>query len=182
MVVSVFLTFRGGGGIFPPGVSTFFVPYDILHEFEMLEIGRFPEKSMFILHVPSNAEDCQVFEHSGTLQFYYPKGIVDPDWLKRQVDLVLHKGLSDLAAGLEKSVANYLVYDPSSYREAFGFYPRVFGVAPDRSAKRFGIQTAIQNLFCVGDSVEPEGPCVAQAMESGIKCAKQVQELLKERV
>ena len=178
MVVTIFIVFRPAAGIFPPKVATFFMPYDAVHEFELLENGRFPEKSMFILHVPSNVEDHKSVEQHATLQFYCPKGGVDADILQCQVDRIMHEGLSDLMPGLQQKVAKFVVYDPAAYREAFGFFPKVFGVAPDSNSRRFNIRTPIENLFCVGDSVEPEGPCVAQAMESGIMCADKIEAML----
>ena len=182
MAVNVFMILMPGYrflNFIPHGVTTLFMPYNVTKEFEMLEKGQFPEKSMFILHLPSNVERLGGDSHPATLQFYYPRAQVDPDRLKRQVDMIMQKGLSDLMKGLPNLVTDYVVYDPMLYKEKFGFSPKVFSISPELGSNRFSIQTPVENLFCVGDSVEPEGPCVAQAMASGIKCAQRIIKLLE---
>jgi phytoene dehydrogenase-like protein len=88
-------------------------------------------------------------------------------------------GLEALFKGLSKAISRYVVYDPIRYRSEFGFSPNVFNLSPDLSYPRFPIQTRIAGLYCVGDSVEPEGPCVPQAMESGLECARLIAEKIK---
>jgi phytoene dehydrogenase-like protein len=180
MVVNIFLTFSRTFDL-PRNVATFFMPYNLIEEFETLENGQFPKKPMFILHVPSNikSHDHGDSDHRGTLQFYYPRGKVERVSLMRHVDKILHEGLDDLFEGFSKAVTSSIVYDPFLYQQEFGFPPHVFGIAPDLRSKRFPIRTPIQNLFCVGDSVEPEGPCVPQAFESGLRCAQHILSHLK---
>jgi len=176
MVVNIFLTFSRKIEL-PIGVSIFLMPYNSVKEFELLENGQFPEKSMFILHVPSNLNRDNVNknnDHRATLQFYYPRGNVEKDVLKKQVDKILNEGLDDLFYGLSKAIKEYYVYDPLLYKEKFGFFPYVFGVTPDLHSDRISIKTPIKNLYCVGDSVEPEGPCVPQAFESGLRTAHDI--------
>jgi len=173
MVVNIFLIFSRALQL-PPGVSLFFMPYDVLAEFDTLEKGQFPRDSMFILHVPTNIKGNEEPHHRATLQFYYPKGKVGDDLVKRQVNRILNTGLGDLIRGFPEAIISYTVYDPFQYRDEFGFLPQVFGVSPDLFSERLPIQLPIRDLFCVGDSVEPDGPCVAQAMESGLRCARMI--------
>ena len=72
----------------------------------------------------------------------------------------------------EMANLGYIIDNPEKYKEEFGFPPNVYGVAPDVGVHRFPIQTPVKSLFLVGDSVAPEGPCVPQAMESGLDCAR----------
>lgn len=172
-VVNVFLTFSRAFKL-PKGFAIFLMPYDIDQEFRILESGNFPVNSMYVLHVPSNVEPTAYKDHRATLQFYCPRGKVTTSSLESQVRHVLNDGLENLFEGLSKAVTGYVVYDPIRYEKEFGFAPYVFGVSPDMRNTRFPIETPIRNLFCVGDSVEPEGPCVPQAMESGLNCARMI--------
>jgi len=170
-VATIFLTFSRSFKL-PQGYAVFFMAEDVNREFECLEDGNLPDKSMFILHVPSNIEPDSKGDHRGTLQFYYPRGEISNKSFEKQAQLIMNKGLEKLAKGLSSAVTGYKVYDPLQYEQEFGFPPYVFGVSPDLNYKRFPNQTPITNLYCVGDSVMPEGPCVPQAMESGINCAQ----------
>ncbi|OPX96100.1 MAG: protoporphyrinogen oxidase [Syntrophorhabdus sp. PtaU1.Bin002] len=172
-VVNIFLTFSHAFK-FPKGFSVFLMPYDVDQEFLTLDSGAFPLNSMYVLQVPSNVEPASRQDHRATLQFYYPRGDVAPGSLDNQVKHILQEGLEDLFKGLSGAVTGYVVYDPTRYEKEFGFAPYVFGVSPDLQYARFPVETPIDNLFCVGDSVEPDGPCVPQAMESGLECARMI--------
>lgn len=172
-IVNVFLTFSRSFS-FPEGVAIFLVPGRTEEEFALLESGRFPEDSMYILHVPSNIEPHSGQPHRATLQFYHPRGEVTRDTLDNQVERILNQGLERLFPGLSAAVTDFLVYDPIRYEREFGFPPFVFGISPDFEHKRFPVETPIRNLFCVGDSVGPGGPSVPQAFESGVQCAGMV--------
>ena len=172
-VVNIFLTFSRAFK-FPKGFAIFLMPYDIDQEFQTLESGNFPGNSMYVLHVPSNVEPKACDDHRATLQFYCPRGKVMTSSLEGQARRVLKDGLENLFEGLSRAVTSYVVYDPIRYEKEFGFAPYVFGVSPDMRNNRFSIKTPISNLFCVGDSVEPDGPCVPQAMESGLRCARMI--------
>jgi len=172
-VVNIFLTFSRSFKI-PRKFGVFFVSYDVNKEFLTLEKGSFPGQSMFILHIPSNVEPNSKGDHRATLQFYYPRGQVASDCLDDQVHKVMDDGLEKLFKGFSKAITSYTVYSPIRYEQEFGFLPYVFGVSPDLSNKRFSNQTPITNLYCAGDSVAPEGPCVPQAMESGMACAREI--------
>jgi phytoene dehydrogenase-like protein len=174
-VVNIFLTFRRSFEI-PEGFSIFFVPYDVIADFDSLEKGDFPSRSMYIMHVPTNIETEKSGEHRATLQFYFPRGEVSSRALDKQINSIMHEGLETLFKGLSKAVTGYVVYDPARYQKEFGFAPHVFNLTPDLSYPRFPVQTQIPGLYCVGDSVAPEGPCVPQAMESGIECARMIAE------
>ena len=170
-LVCVFLTFDSMTK-FPRGFGAFFVPSPSpIEEFEILEYGQFPKQSTFCLYVPTNVGEGMERVHRGTLQFYYPRGSVTSEVLNRQVQQVLTIGLDYLFGGLSSKVLNYSVYDPQRYEQSFGFYPSVFGVSPDLNQERLPQRTPISNLFCVGDSVQPDRPSVPQAMESGLFCA-----------
>jgi phytoene dehydrogenase-like protein len=170
-VVNIFLIFSRSFEL-PSRFAVFFVCDDVNKEFQTLEKGCFPSRSMYILHVPSNLEVNPRGDHRATLQFYYPRGQVSSRSLDDQVHKVMNDGLERLFKGLSKAITGYALYDPIRYEREFGFLPYVFGVSPDLSHQRFPIQTPITNLYCVGDSVAPEGPCVPQAMESGLDCAR----------
>jgi len=172
-VVNIFLTFARSFKI-PKEFSVFLVSSNVNKEFQALEKGVFPSQSMYILHVPSNIDPDIKSDCRATLQFYYPRGQVTSDCLNAQVEKVMHEGLEELFSGFSKAITSYAVYDPIRYKEEFGFSPFVFGVSPDFNYKRFPNQTPIANLYCVGDSVLPEGPCVPQAMESGLECARMI--------
>jgi len=172
-VVNVFLTFSRSYPL-PKGHTVFLMSYDMNKEFGLLESGRFPVDSMFILHVPSNIEGADGGEHRATLQFYYPGKPVSLDLVAKQADRIVRIGLNDLFEGLSDAIIDYTVYDPQRYEKEFGFPPYVFGTSPDLKYRRFSIRTPVDGLFCVGDSVEPDGPCVAQAMESGLACASMI--------
>jgi len=170
-VTNIFLTFKRSFKI-PKGFSVFFVSYDINKEFQTLATGCFPEDSMFIFHVPSNIEPHSIGDHRATLQFYHPKRNIDAKLADEQAKRIMSMGLNNLFSGLSKAITGYSVYYPEKYKEEFGFPPNVYGVAPDVGVHRFPIQTPVKSLFLVGDSVAPEGPCVPQAMESGLDCAR----------
>jgi len=172
-VVNVFLTISPSQE-FLSEFGVFFMPEYPIGGFELLEAGQFPDKSMFVLSVPTNLEEDVAKCHRATLQFYYPRGSVIPEALNRQVYRVMNDGLNRLFPGLSERVIDYAVYDPARYEREFGFRPFVFGVSPDLDNRRFPRQTPVSNLFCVGDSVHPEMPSVPQAMESGIRCAREV--------
>ena len=172
-VTNIFLTFKRSFKI-PKGFSVFFVSYNINKEFQTLTKGCFLEDSMFIFHVPSNIEPHSKGDHRATLQFYHPKGNIDTKLADEQVKRIMSIGLDNLFPGLSKAVTDFSVYYPEKYKNEFGFPPHVYGVAPDIGVNRFTIQTPITNLYCVGDSVMPEGPCVPQAMESGLHCARTI--------
>jgi phytoene dehydrogenase-like protein len=178
-VVNIFLTFSRGMKL-PAGMSVFLsaVDVDMDREFRSLAGGSFSGSSMFILQVPSNVEPHSDGDHRGTLQFYYPAGDVGALSLEAHVDRIMRIGLDTLFEGLSKAVTGYTVYDPVRYEEAFGFPPYVFGAAPDLNLNRFPVRTPVTGLYCVGDSVAPDGPCVPQALESGIDCARSVEEAL----
>jgi len=177
-VVNIFLTFSHTFSI-PKDYTVFFLPYNIDEEFKILENGSFPEDSMFILHVPSNAEPQNEGDYRATLQFYYPREIrVDQECLDKQINKIMNDGLEKLFKGFSKAITGYEVYDPSRYEKEFGLIPFVFGVSPGIDTTCFPIQTPIKGLFCTGDSVAPEGPCVPQAMESGLMCGRMVADSL----
>jgi phytoene dehydrogenase-like protein len=170
-VVNIFLTFKRTFSL-PRGYSVFFMPYDITSDFQALERGRFPDHSMYIMHVPTNIGDDGAEQHTATLQFYYPRRAVSSDALTEQANKIMNSGLDNLFAGLSQAVTGFEVYDPSRYQKEFGFSPHVFNLSPDLNYPSFSLQTRIPGLYCVGDSVAPHGPCVPQAMESGIECAR----------
>jgi len=173
-LVCVFLTFESSQD-FPNGFGVFFVPgASPVEEFQALEAGQFPKQSTFCLQVPTNLERKTAQYHRATLQFYYPRGAVAPEVLEQQVYKVMTEGLERLFPGLSSRVASYTVYDPARYEQEFGLRPFVFGVSPDLSHRRFSPQTSVPNLFCVGDSVQPERPSVPQVMESGLLCAQEI--------
>jgi phytoene dehydrogenase-like protein len=172
-VINIFLTLSPSQA-FPPGYGAFFAATDPVQEFALLEKGQFPEQSMFILQVPTNLEKEPVPYHQATLQFYCPRGEVSPQALDQQARHVMTEGLDNLFAGLSQQVIDYQVYNPIRYEREFGLKPFVFGISPDICNRRYGLQTPRERLFCVGDSVQPERPSVAQAMESGILCAQEI--------
>lgn len=172
-VVNIFIAFSRSFKL-PPGFAVFFVCHDVNKSFQILEQGSFPTQPMYILHIPSNIEPNSSGDHRATLQFYYPRGQVTSQCLDDQVHRVMHDGLERLFEGFSKAIKRYVVYDPERYEREFGFPPYVFGVSPDLNYQRFPIHTPITNLYCVGDSVMPEGPCVPQAMESGLACAREI--------
>jgi phytoene dehydrogenase-like protein len=178
-VVNIFMTIDRRYA-FPGGYSIYILPYDICREFELLERGQYPEKSMFILHVPSVIDDLSKDVHRATLQFYLPRAEFIAKDCERQANKILKEGLEDLLPGLSNAIKNYTIYDPFRYEQEFGFCPRVFGVPPDMGHSRFDIQTPINGLFLVGDSVAPEGPSVPQAMASGIDCARVIERLYQQ--
>ncbi len=145
-VVNVFLTFEGSFKL-PERHAVFLMPYDVSAEFETLELGRFPEKSMYILHVPSNVEHSPAKHHRATLQFYYPRGSVDDQALTLQVERIVSDGLDDLFAGLSRAVTSFCVFDPSRYESEFGFPPNVFGLLPEPRVERFPIAAPVKGLF-----------------------------------
>ena len=175
-VVNIFFTFPKSFSL-PKGYSVFFLCSHIEDAFNDLEEGLFPRELMFILHIPSNLETDSSEHHRATLQFYYPKNKCEE--LRYYVDRIMNEGLDSLFCGFSKAVDNYTVYNPDKYLKEFGFNPYVFGVSPNLNFNRFPVKTKINNLFCVGDSVLPEGPCVPQAMESGIICAKSIYNIWK---
>ncbi len=172
-VANIFLLIDGSFKI-PDGYSVFFVGEDVNRAFDALEMGRFPDKPHFVIHVPVWGAQPAIEDYTATLQFYYPRGNVDERQRDDHVHDVLTAGLEKLFAGFSKAVKNAEVYDPVRYEREFGFRPRVFGVSPDVSVRRYPIQMPVNDLYCVGDSVEPVGPCVPQAMESGIACARSI--------
>ncbi|MBA7519510.1 hypothetical protein ES705_11589 [subsurface metagenome] len=173
-VVNVFLTFSRSFGI-PPGFAVFAECNDLSQGFRTLEKGSFPRQSIYALHIPSNVEPDSKGDHRATLQFYYPRGQrITLQSLEEQVHRIIHDDLGKFFEGFSKAITNYTVYDPVRYEQEFGFSPNVFGVSPDLSYPRFQIETPITNLFCVGDSVAPDGPCVPQAMQSGLNCARMI--------
>ena len=89
-------------------------------------------------------------------------------------------GLERLWPGFSEHVTGYTVYSPERYTQEFGLKPFVFGVSPTRNQFRFPVRTPIPNLLCVGDSVQPDGPCVPQSMESGIAGERIVLQKLEE--
>ncbi|HVN96223.1 MAG TPA: FAD-dependent oxidoreductase [Syntrophorhabdaceae bacterium] len=172
-VVNVFLTFSRSFAL-PRGHAVFLMPYEVHEEFRLLETGSFPLDSMFVLHVPSNINAGDGATHHATLQFYHPRQMASQDSVKRQAERVVRLGLNNLFDGLSQAVIDYIVYDPRRYEEEFGFVPSVFGVSPDLKYRRFPVKAPVSNLFFAGDSVEPDGPCVAQAFESGLECADRI--------
>jgi phytoene dehydrogenase-like protein len=91
----------------------------------------------------------------------------------------MYDGLEKLFKGFSRAITSYAIYDPIRYEREFGFPPYVFGVSPAQDQRRFPVRTPIPNLFCVGDSVQPDGPSVPQAMESGIAAARIVAQYLR---
>jgi phytoene dehydrogenase-like protein len=87
-------------------------------------------------------------------------------------------GLDRLFPGLSDHVTSYIVYDPTRYEREFGLRPFVCGTLPELNNRRFLSQTPVPNLFCVGDSVQPDRLSVPQAMEFGILCAQRIAEQL----
>lgn len=173
-LICVFLTFESLEDL-PDGFGVFFLPGGSPdEEFHALEAGQFPEQSTFCLQVPTNLEKGTSQYHRATLQFYHPRGAVAPEVLERQVYRVMTEGLERLFSGLSSRVLSYTVYDPARYEREFGLTPFVSGVSPDLSHQRFPPWTPVPNLYCVGDSVQPERPSVPQAMESGILCAQEI--------
>lgn len=172
-VVNIFIRFSSLFK-FPDKYAVFFLSEDININFSKLEEGSFPENPMFILHVPSNIEENISGEQRGTLQFYFPRGNLNKKDLEKQVDYIMTAGLEKLFSGLSKAVIDYVVYDPVRYKKEFCFSPVVFGISPEYTVSRFPVETGIENLYCVGDSVYPDGPCVPQAMESGLICARNI--------
>ncbi|MBN1217459.1 MAG: NAD(P)/FAD-dependent oxidoreductase [Anaerolineae bacterium] len=172
-VVNIFLTISPLQK-FCPDFGVFFVAEEMAKGFQSLEEGRFPDGLMFILQVPSNLENSPSQCHRATLQFYHPRGSVTPEVLEQQVHRVMTEGLERLFPGLSDRVVNYTVFDPTRYEQEFGLKPFVYGLSPDLNYRRFPVQTPVSNLFCVGDSVQPERPSVPQAMESGILCAQEI--------
>jgi all-trans-retinol 13,14-reductase len=170
-VVNIFLTFSRSFNT-TPGIAVFFVGSDITEGFQALDKGRFPSEPMFILHIPSNIDDNSDSDCRATLQFYYPREEVTPRCLDDQVHRIMHDGLEKLFVGFSRAITGYSVYDPIRYESEFGFPPSVFGVSPALGQHRFPVRTPIPNLLCVGDSVQPDFPCVPQAMESGIAGAR----------
>jgi phytoene desaturase len=171
-LVCIFLTFDSSFEL-PEGFGVFFMSGDNpSEEFQALEAGCFPTQSTFSLQIPTNFEDPTPKYHRATLQFYYPKGAVSPQVLQQQIDMIMNDGLEQLFPGLTGRVVSYTVYDPTRYEQEFGLKPIVFGVSPDLNYRRLPQQTPVHNLFCVGDSVQPEKPSVPQAMESGLECAR----------
>lgn len=170
-VVNIFLTFSSSYKI-PPGIAVFFVSSDIKEGFQALDKGRFPNEPMFILHIPSNIDPNIDGDRPATLQFYYPRGEVTSRCLDDHVQRTMHDGLEKLFAGFSRAITGYSVYDPIRYEREFGFPPSVFYVSPALGQHRFPVRTPIPNLLCVGDSVQPDFPCVPQAMESGLECAR----------
>jgi phytoene dehydrogenase-like protein len=174
-VVNVFMTFSREVQL-PAGYGVFFVADDPIGEFQWLEEGRFSPQSMFILYVPSQMIPGHRGDHRATLQFYHPRGNVSPETLERRVQQVLTTGLDRLWPRFSEHVTACTVYAPERYLDEFGLQPFVFGVSPALGQRRFPIDMPIPNLFCVGDSVQPDGPCVPQAIESGIAGARMVLE------
>ncbi len=170
-VVNIFLTFSRFYNI-PPGIAVFFVSSDIKEGFQALDKGRFPNEPMFILHIPSNIDPNLDGDRPATLQFYFPRGEVTSRCLDDHVQRTMHDGLEKLFAGFSRAITGYSVYDPIRYEREFGFPPSVFYVSPALGQHRFPVRTPIPNLLCVGDSVQPDFPCVPQAMESGIAGAR----------
>ncbi|MDD3828402.1 MAG: FAD-dependent oxidoreductase [Anaerolineae bacterium] len=170
-VASVFMTFTRDVQL-PQGYGVFFVADDPISEFQCLEDGHFPSQSMFILYVPTQILHEHDGQHRATLQFYYPRGDISPEVLDRQVRQIMAVGLDRLWPRFSECVTAYKVYSPERYFQEFGLHPYVFGVSPALGQRRYRVRTPIPNLFCVGDSVQPEGPCVPQAMESGFAAAR----------
>jgi len=172
-VVNIFIRFSCSFR-FPEKYMVYFLSENIDDNFSKLEAGFFPDNPMFTLHIPSNNEPDISEGYSGTLQFYCPRGKISNVGLRKHVNYIMTEGLEKLFRGLSAEVTRYIVYDPDRYEKEFGFAPCVFGIAPDFSSRRFPIETEIENLYCVGDSVAPDGPCVPQAMESGLICARAI--------
>ncbi|MEN6392880.1 MAG: NAD(P)/FAD-dependent oxidoreductase [Anaerolineaceae bacterium] len=172
-VINIFLKISKGFA-FPAGHGVFFLAEDVITEFNCLENGVFPDQSMFILQVPTNLEPDSIPYHSATIQFYHPKGKVSDIRLQEQAQRILKQGLNRLFCGLSNYVVKFTVFTPDEYERNFGFRPYVFGIKPVIGCERFSVETPIQRLYCVGDSVEPDRPSVPQAMESGILCAKKI--------
>ena len=172
-IATIFFTFNRSFPL-PGGYTVFFVNDDIVREFQVLEDGLFYEQPMFILHVPSNIETESVENHRATLQFYYPDGDIPVESFTRQVEKIMNEGLDRLFTGFSKAITGYSAFDPLRYKTEFGFTPHVFGISPDLDNVRFPVQTQIDNLYCVGDSVLPHGPGVPQAMESGLRCGAEI--------
>jgi phytoene dehydrogenase-like protein len=172
-VVNVFLT-MSSGRLLPEGHGVFFQSYDAIREFEALDSGQFPERSMFILQVPAILRGHRTQPQCATLQFYHPRGRVSAEVIQRQARRIITDGLDDLFPGLSQRIEGYTVYAPDDYEREFGLTPVVCGIAPDREHRRFSIRSPLPNLFLVGDSVGPDRPSVPQAMESGLLCARAV--------
>jgi phytoene dehydrogenase-like protein len=172
-IVNIFLTISGKFQ-FPRGYGAFFRSQEVLNQFDHLEAGRFPERSMFILQVPGNLEAERPANYHASLQFYHPRGAGDAQQLDQQVGEVLTSGLNELLPGLSGYILQAVVYPPDRYAQAFGFRPQVYGITPGKPAERFASQTPVPNLFCVGDSVEPDRPSVPQALASGVRCAQAI--------
>jgi len=172
-VVNVFLTISSNFH-FPSGYGAFFRSQEVLSQFDDLEAGRFPQRSMFLLQVPGNLESERPKVFYATLQFYHPRGVEDPKRLEEQVNEALTSGVEELLPGLSSQIIQSSVYPPERYAEVFGFRPRVYGITPGEPTERFVNQTPAPNLHCVGDSVAPDRPSVPQAMASGVRCAQEI--------
>lgn len=172
-VVNAFLTISGRQA-FPPGFGIFFSAADPIAEFSLLEKGVFPERSMYLLQVPTNLADAPVERHHATLQFYSPRGGASRAAIGNQARRIMEEGLEDLFPGLAGNVLNCAVYDPARYEKEFGFKPHVFGISPDMANRRPHVRTPHPRVWCVGDSVCPDRPSAPQAMESGLLAAKDI--------
>lgn len=172
-IVNIFMTISGKFQ-FPRGYGAFFRSQEVLNQFDHLEAGRFPERSMFILQVPANLEAERPINYHATLQFYHPRENGNMQQIEQQVNEVLTTGLEELLPGLPGHIVQAAVYPPERYAKAFGFRPRVYGITPGTPATRFTSKMPAPHLYCVGDSVEPDRPSVTQALASGIRCAQQI--------
>jgi phytoene dehydrogenase-like protein len=172
-IVNIFLTISGKFR-FPRGYGAFFRSQEVLNQFNQLEAGRFPERSMFILQVPGNLEAERPANFHATLQFYHPRGNADVRQVEQQANEALTTGLEELLPGLSGHILQAAVYPPERYAQTFGFRPHVYGITPGKPTERFSSQLPAPNLFCVGDSVAPDRPSVPQALASGIYCANQI--------
>ena len=171
-VLNIFLQFDGKLNL-PQNHEIFFGVDDPIHEFEMLESGQYSQQPMFILQILKTRKSEQYIYH-GTLQYYIPDGRLNKEKIKAQTEWILTSGLEKILPGLSTKVKQYLVYDPERYAKEFQLIPIVYNLAPRIGNQRFPWKTAIENLYCVGDSVQPERPSVPQAIQSGLFCAQSI--------
>jgi phytoene dehydrogenase-like protein len=154
-------------------IASFFYSENPRAEFKLLARGKISKKPNFGLHIPTLLDDQIREQHYGTLQFYLPSiSYNKSEILKISENLIQHE-MYDMFPELAEQILDFEIYDPKLYYQKFGFLPHVLGMAPDyRWPRHSGHEPCIKNLFCVGDSVLPEGPSVPQVIESGFRCAE----------
>jgi len=145
--------------------------------FRVLNEGRFPDKSMYVLSCPDAVVDPGTEHIAGTVKFLMPKGGVEKDVIEAEAEKVL-KDVDTLVPGFYDNIVDRKLFTPKDYVDNFGFVSLISPVAESVNYEKMPVDMPVPGLYCVGSTVLPVGGCTASAVESGRVCAER---LLKTR-